>query len=106
MVYDADNGQAKTIGVMSGGERIWINEALTRAIALCLARTLGQRYETLFCDEVDGALDGDRKRMFMHMKREVLRAGGYEREYFVSQTQELTQMAAAVIALPGLASTA
>ena len=84
---------------MSGGERIWINEALTRAIALYLARSSGRRYETLFCDEADGALDSERKRMFMQMKREVLRLGGYAREFFVSQTPELTQMADVMIDL-------
>jgi exonuclease SbcC len=102
VVFDADTGQAKSVGVMSGGERIWINEALTRAIALYLARTSGRHYETLFCDEADGALDSDRKRMFMQMKREVLRLGGYAREFFVSQTPELTQMADVVIDLVAL----
>ena len=57
----------------------------------------GRRYGTLFSDEADGALDAERKRMFMAMKREVLRLGGYEREFFVSQTPELTAMADAVI---------
>ena len=57
----------------------------------------GRRYSTLFSDEADGALDAERKRMFMAMKREVLRLGGYEREFFVSQTPELTAMADAVI---------
>ena len=37
--------------------------------------------------------------MFMAMKREVLRLGGYEREFFVSQTPELTAMADVVIDL-------
>jgi exonuclease SbcC len=97
MVFDADTGQAKSVGVMSGGERIFINEALTRAIALYLARGSGRQYATLFCDEADGALDSERKRMFVQMKREVLRLGGYAREYFVSQTPELTQMADVVI---------
>jgi exonuclease SbcC len=99
VVFDADTGQAKSVGVMSGGERIFINEALTRAIALYLARGSGRQHETLFCDEADGALDSERKRMFMQMKREVLRRGGYAREYFVSQTPELTQMADVVIDL-------
>ena len=36
------------------------------------------------------------------MKREVLRLGGYEREFFVSQTPELTAMADAVIDLDAL----
>jgi exonuclease SbcC len=37
--------------------------------------------------------------MFMAMKREVLRLGGYQREFFVSQTPELTATADAVIDL-------
>ena len=35
--------------------------------------------------------------MFMAMNREVLRQAGYQREFFVSQTPELTAMADAVI---------
>jgi len=99
IVHDADSGVAKSVTLMSGGERVWINECLTRAIALYLAQNSGRRYDTLFSDEADGPLDAERKRMFIVMKREVLRIGRYEREYFVSQTPELTAMADAVINL-------
>ncbi|MDP1532819.1 MAG: DNA repair protein, partial [Rubrivivax sp.] len=102
VVHDGESGESKSVGLMSGGERVWINESLTRAVALYLAQHSGRRYTTLFCDEADGALDPDRKRMFMAMKREVLRLGGYEREFFVSQTPELTAMADAVIDLDAL----
>ena len=98
-VQDAESGQSRPVGVMSGGERIWINECLVRAVALYLAEQGGWQYDTVFSDEADGALDADRKRMFMAMKREVLRLGGYQREYFISQTPELTAMADAVIDL-------
>lgn len=99
VVHDADTGASKSVTAMSGGERVWINESLTRAIALYLAQDAGRRYETLFSDEADGPLDPARKRMFVAMKREVLRIGGYRREYFVSQTPELAAMADAVIDL-------
>lgn len=102
VVHDAVTGDAKSVGLMSGGERTFVEACLTRAIALYLAMHTGQRYTTLFSDEADGALDPDRKRMFMAMKREVLRLGGYKREYFVSQTPELTAMADAVIDLEAL----
>jgi exonuclease SbcC len=36
------------------------------------------------------------------MKREVLRLGGYEQEFFVSQTPELAAMADAVIDLDAM----
>lgn len=55
--------------------------------------------EELFSDEADGPLDPERKRMFMTMKREVLRIGGYRQEFFVSQTPELAAMADVVIDL-------
>jgi DNA repair protein SbcC/Rad50 len=99
VVHDAESGEAKSVTQMSAGERVFINECLTRAIALYLAQNSGRRYETLFSDEADGPLDPERKRMFMAMKREVLRIGGYAQEFFVSQTPELAAMADVVIDL-------
>ena len=104
VVHDGETGESKSVGLMSGGERTFVEACMTRAIALYLARHTGRRYTTLFTDEADGALDPERKRMFMAMKREVLRLGGYEREFFVSQTPELTAMADAVIDLEKLAA--
>jgi DNA repair protein SbcC/Rad50 len=106
VVHDGDSGDSKSVSLMSGGERVWINECLTRAVALYLARHSGRRYGTLFSDEADGALDAERKRMFMAMKREVLRLGAYEREFFVSQTPELTAMADVVVNLDEWAAAA
>jgi len=102
VVHDGDTGESKSVSLMSGGERTFVESCLTRAVALYLARNTGRRYTTLFTDEADGALDPQRKRMFMAMKREVLRLGGYEREFFVSQTPELTAMADAVIDLDAM----
>ncbi len=99
VVHDGEGGESRSVALLSGGERVWINECLTRAIALYLAGNAGREYGTLFCDEADGPLDPDRKRMFMDMKREVIRLGGYRREFFVSQTPELTAMADQVIDL-------
>jgi exonuclease SbcC len=43
--------------------------------------------------------------MFMAMKREVLRIGGYRQEFFVSQTPELAAMADVVMDLEQLKNT-
>lgn len=99
VVHDAESGEAKSVTHMSAGERVWINESLTRAIALYLTQNSGRHYDTLFSDEADGPLDPERKRMFMAMKREVLRIGGYTQEFFVSQTPELAATADVVIDL-------
>ena len=93
---------SKSLSLMSAGERAWIEACMVRAIALYLAQHAGRRYATLFSDEADGSLDPERKRMFMAMKREVLRLGGYEQEYFITQTPELAAMADAVIDLDAM----
>jgi exonuclease SbcC len=102
VVHDGTGGEPKSLGFMSGGERTWIEACLVRAVALYLAMHTGRRYSTLFSDEADGALDPERKRMFMAMKRAVLKLGGYRREYFVTQTPELAALADAVIDLEAL----
>ncbi|WP_295638317.1 DNA repair protein [uncultured Methylibium sp.] len=103
IVHDGLRGEAKSLKLVSGGERTWIDACLTRAIALYLAGNTGRQFGTLFCDEADGPLDPEHKRMFMDMKREVLRLGNYAREFYVSQTPELTAMADRIIDLDALA---
>jgi len=104
LVHDAEADSTKSVSVMSGGQKVWINECLTRGIALYQAQNTGQPYQTLFSDESDGPLDPQRKLQFMRMKREVLKQGGYEREFFISQTPDLVAEADAVIDVQALAA--
>lgn len=99
MVTDTLRGEEKLIEKMSGGEKVWVNECLVRAMALYTGESSGQRnaFETLFSDESDGPLDPQRKREFMAMKRAVLEIGGYKREYLITHTPELRQACDAVI---------
>ncbi|WP_234265177.1 hypothetical protein [Hydrogenophaga sp. NFH-34] len=96
-VEDNHRGETKTLERTSGGEKVWINECLVRAIALFMAQVADTRSQTLFSDESDGALDPKRKREFMAMKRAVIERGGYEREYLITHTPELLEMCDAVI---------
>lgn len=96
-VFDAERGDVKSISKVSGGERIWINEALTRAIALYQAQSSGRRYGCLFSDESDGALDPTKKQEFVGMKRKVLEIGGYRREFFISHTPAVVDAADGII---------
>ncbi|WP_059414397.1 AAA family ATPase [Cupriavidus basilensis] len=104
LVFDADSGTDKNFAFMSGGEKIWVNECLTRGIALYRAQDSGQLFHTVFTDESDGALDPERKRAFMRMKREVLRRGGYQREFFISHTPDSIDEADAVIDVGALSA--
>lgn len=96
-VFDAERNDDKSLSKTSGGEQLWLNEAITRAISLHKTLATGQAYECYFSDESDGALDGDRKEMFMRMKRRVLELGGADTEYYITHTPELWEMADSVI---------
>ncbi|TBR75403.1 MAG: DNA repair ATPase [Burkholderiaceae bacterium] len=101
-VEDSYRGEEKRLSDMSGGEKVWINECLVRAMALYIAQSSNQHHSTLFCDEADGPLDETRKRQFMSMKRSVLDRGGYKREYLVTQTPQLWDLCDARIDVASL----
>lgn len=96
-VEDTQRGETKLLDEMSGGEKVWINECLVRALSLYMTQSTGRHVSTLFSDESDGALDPERKRQYMAMKRAVLTQGGYDREFLITQTPELLTMCDAVV---------
>lgn len=96
-VFDSERDEEKSVTDMSGGEKIYLNDVLTRAIALYQAQLSGRRYGCLFSDESDGALDAEKKLEFMKVKREVLRLGEYAKEIYISHSKEVQDCADAII---------
>lgn len=93
IVFDAERDDEKSVGIMSGGEKIYINEALVRAIALYQSQMSDRHYECMFADESDGALDPEKKQQFVRMKRKMLELGGHQNEIFISHAPDLWDMA-------------
>lgn len=102
VVFDNHRGEEKLLKYVSGGEEVWIEASLIRAMALYKNQCSGQNYQTLFSDEADGALDTANKRNFLAMKRYVLNRGGYEREYFITHTPELLEIADHIVDVAAL----
>jgi exonuclease SbcC len=98
-VFDNDSGEQKSIKKLSGGEKTWIEDALTKAICIYNKDASGKNFKTLYTDEKDGALDSEKKKEFFQMKRRVLELGGYEREFAITQSEELKAMADTLIKL-------
>ena len=98
-VYDSERNESKSLKTMSGGEKVWIEEAVTRAISLYNAQRSGRRYQALFTDEKDGALDFRRKKEFIAMKKRVIELGGYDVEFFISQSPDVQDAADSKILL-------
>lgn len=102
MVRDTQGGDEKSIDRLSGGQEVFVNDCLTRGVALYLAQCARYSYDTLFSDETDGPLDEEKKRQFIRMKRNVLSMGNYSREFFVSQSREVQGLADYVIDVTAL----
>jgi len=96
-VIDSETNESKSILRLSGGEKVWCEKALTKAICLYSASTSGKKFDCLFEDEADGALDATKKREFWQLKRKVLEIGGYRNEFTISQSPELIALADAVV---------
>ena len=99
VVFDSFSGEAKSLADMSGGQKIWVNDALCCAVAVYMSQQSGQDYECRMSDESDGALDDEKKHQYMLMKREVLKMAGLEREFFISHSTATWELADAVIDL-------
>ena len=98
-VFDAETNEAKSIKRLSGGEKTWVEDAITKAICIYNKNASGKEFKTIFTDEKDGALDAEKKREFFLMKRKVLEIGGYDAEFCITQTPDLIEMADTVISL-------
>jgi len=101
-VYDGRDGSKKPLQVLSGGERVWIEEAITRALCLYNTFRSGYSYKTLFSDERDGALDNVNRKKYFSMKEKVFELGNFEVEYTISHSPEAINYADNVIDLESL----
>ncbi|OPY84310.1 MAG: chromosome segregation protein [Syntrophorhabdus sp. PtaU1.Bin153] len=98
-VFDNQTNEVKSIKRLSGGEKTWVEDAVTKAICIYNKTASGRQFRTIMTDEKDGALDAEKKKEFFAMKRRVLELGGYNQEFCITQTPELIAMADAVIKL-------
>lgn len=92
-VFDSQTNEKVSLTEKSGGETTYVEDALTRALCLHAIETSGKRFEALFSDEHDGALDAERKVNFLKIKREAMKQGSHNMEIFISQTPDLIAMA-------------
>lgn len=99
LVSDTTTGETVSLREKSGGEKTWIEDALTRALCLYTIQSSGKSFESLFTDEADGALDPEKKLNFLRIKEGAMKLGGHTREFFITQTPELVDMATAKIVL-------
>ncbi|MEM4724659.1 MAG: hypothetical protein QXP01_06575, partial [Candidatus Hadarchaeum sp.] len=94
-------GEARDVSTLSGGESVVVMEALSRALAIgCYGLRHGGVVETIIEDEADGALDGERCKEILLLKRAALNLGVVSQEIFVTHSHELSAGADVVLEAP------
>lgn len=100
-VHDQRYDRWVSIDDLSGGEKVIVSEALALSIALYNRQKSGIAWETLFRDEVSGALDDKHAPQYLKMLRAAKNMGHFKRVYFISHQGRMMDMADSRIIVSG-----
>ena len=104
-VFDAVAGKDKDLAVLSGGERVLVDEAIRSAIALYVNRRNEMPIRTCIRDESIGSLDPDARLRYVPMLRRLRELGGFRLVLFVSHDVDANALADGQLVFAGGAIT-
>ncbi len=74
---------------LSGGEKVWVEESLRKAVTIYLIKNSGRDFRTLYQDEADGALDPERAQAFLDTSFRAHELTGAHQTIIISQRPEI-----------------
>jgi DNA repair exonuclease SbcCD ATPase subunit len=92
-VFDQKFDRWVSVDDLSGGQKVIISESVALAIALYNREKNGVAWETLFRDEVAGALDDRYVPQYIAMLRSAREMGHFKKVYFISHQGRMKEMA-------------
>lgn len=97
IVYDSENGDEKTIDLVSSGERIWIKQALFYAFSIVQMNRTGFNFRTRLIDESDGSLDGGLRPKYLKMVTAAHKFALSRITILITHSQEIKDIAQQII---------
>lgn len=97
IVYDTENGDEKTIDLVSSGERIWIKQALFYAFSIVQMNRTGFNFRTRLIDESDGSLDGSLRPKYLNMVTSAHQIANSRITVLITHSQEIKDIAQQII---------
>lgn len=97
LVYDSENGDEKTIDLVSSGERIWIKQALFYAFSIVQMNRTGFNFRTRLIDESDGSLDGGLRPKYLNMVTSAHKYASARVTMLITHSQEIKDIAQQII---------
>lgn len=101
-ILDTESGDEQTIDSLSGGEAVWIRKALYDGFAIIRAKNTGTRFQTVFLDEADGALDPESRMLYLRMLEAAHRESGRYQTILITHSTELQAMVERIVRVADL----
>lgn len=92
-----ENGAEVPLRLFSGGEKVWILQALRLSVTLINQEKSTTSFPIGFADELDGALDAENAVDFIQMYRAFMESGGFDNFFFISHKTECQSLADHVV---------
>jgi len=87
-IHDSQTGDEQLLETLSGGESVWIKNAIYSAFGIIRARKTGTQFLTVYMDEADGALDPEARTAYFRMLEKAHQEAGRYHSIIVTHSPE------------------
>jgi len=91
-IHDSRSGDEQLLETLSGGESVWIKNAIYSAFGIIRARKTGTQFLTVYMDEADGALDPEARSSYFRMLEKAHQEAGRYHSIIVTHSLEAQEM--------------
>lgn len=91
-IVDSELGTEQEISTLSGGESVWIKNALWAAFGIIRERSTGIKFLTCFLDEMDGALDPEARQKYFDMLQAIHQESGRRHTLIITHSESAQEM--------------
>ncbi len=92
MIADHEFGGEQELSIMSGGEAVWLDRALSDAFGVIRDRNTGLKFLTVIQDETDAALDPDLREQYARMLEAAHTESGRHHTIMITHSAEVQAM--------------
>ena len=91
-IHDSQSGDEQLLETLSGGESVWIKNAIYSAFGIIRARKTGTQFLTVYMDEADGALDPEARTSYFRMLEKAHQEAGRYHTIIITHSIDAQEM--------------
>ena len=99
IVHNNETDETYPLKWVSGGECIWLKQAIYNAFSIVRINSTGFSFKTRFMDETDGSLDSEERSKYLKMINTVNSLGNTNKTILITHSQEIKDVLEQMIEL-------